>query len=177
MGERDHVVTDIGRPVRDQGREVAPVVRERKGEYRQELAQFRARGFVRARIDGEVRRLDEDISLHRYKYHTIELVVDRLRVDADKSSRLAEAVEQALGLAGGLLAVLRGDDYELCFTCDKVPPELGSEAVRIGQIVGGSGVFVDGKQLDVAGYSHFAREGVGGLPEYQYSGKLQYTLG
>ncbi|MEM7203200.1 MAG: excinuclease ABC subunit UvrA [Planctomycetota bacterium] len=87
---------------------LAPVVRERKGEYRQELEQFRARGFVRARIDGDVRRLDEDIQLHRYKYHTIELVIDRLRVEAAKASRLAEAVEQALGQAGGIVAILSG---------------------------------------------------------------------
>ncbi len=90
---------------------LAPVVRERKGEYRQELQQYRARGFVRARIDGEVRRLDEDIELHRYKYHTIELVVDRLRVSAGDTSRLAEAVEQALALADGTVAI-RDEDAE-----------------------------------------------------------------
>ena len=61
---------------------LAPVVRERKGEYREQLKDYRGKGFVRARIDGEVRRLDEDIRLHRYKYHTIELVTDRLRAAA-----------------------------------------------------------------------------------------------
>ncbi len=105
---------------------LAPVVRERKGEYRKELAEFRARGFVRARIDGQVRRLDEDIALHRYKYHTIELVVDRLRVDAAHSSRLAEAVEQALGLTGGLLAVLCEDDYQLFSTQRACPDGHGA---------------------------------------------------
>ncbi|MCC6669893.1 MAG: excinuclease ABC subunit UvrA [Planctomycetes bacterium] len=85
---------------------LAPVVRERKGEYRAELAEFRSRGFVRARIDGEVRRLDEDIRLHRYKYHSIELVVDRLRVDGEARSRIHDAVEQSLGLAEGRVAIL-----------------------------------------------------------------------
>ena len=89
---------------------LAPVVRERKGEYRHELAGWRARGFVRARIDGEVRRLDEDIALARYKYHTIELVIDRLRVDAAERSRLAEAVEGAVALGGGTVVVLDADD-------------------------------------------------------------------
>ncbi len=72
----------------------------------------------------------------------------------------AELEHNSLPVAPGATvhqALSGGDDYELCFTCDEVPPELGSEAVRIGQIVGGSGVFVDGKQLDVAGYSHFAQ--------------------
>ncbi len=103
---------------------MAPVVRERKGEYRKELADFRQKGFVRARIDGEVRRLDEDIKLHRYKYHTIELILDRLRISADVASRVAEAVEQALSLSGGLVAVAtkEGEDYEL-FSTSRACPE------------------------------------------------------
>jgi excinuclease ABC subunit A len=105
---------------------LAPVIRERKGEYRENLAQYRARGFVRARIDGVVRRLDEDISLHRYKYHTIELVIDRLRVERGKSSRLAEAIEQALGLTGGLLAILRDEDYQLFSTQRACPNGHGA---------------------------------------------------
>lgn len=123
----DRIVEDVLR--RNAGEPVlvlAPVIRERKGEYRKDLEQYRGRGFVRARIDGEVRRLDEDIRLHRYKYHTIELVVDRLRVDPEKSSRLAEAVEQALSLAGGQLAVLRGDDYQSFSTLRACPDGHGS---------------------------------------------------
>ncbi len=85
---------------------LAPVVRQRKGEYRELLAEYRSKGFVRAYIDGEVRRLDEEISLHRYKYHDIALVLDRVRVKADLGSRIAEAVEQALSLAQGLVVVL-----------------------------------------------------------------------
>ncbi len=121
---------------RQRGRPVlllAPVVRERKGEYRQDLAAWRAKGFVRARIDGEVRRLDEDIELHRYKYHTIELVVDRLRVDGDVLSRLTEAVEQAIALTGGTVAVLDvgGDgaaaaDYGLFSTARACPEGHGA---------------------------------------------------
>jgi len=103
---------------------LAPVVRERKGEYREQLKDYRAKGFVRARIDGEVRRLDEDIRLHRYKYHTIELVMDRLRVDPDHRSRLAEAVEQAIALAAGLACVLGndGENYQL-FSTQRACPE------------------------------------------------------
>src|SRR5690606_35365910 len=81
---------------------LAPVVRERKGEYRKELIEWAQKGYVRARIDGEVRRLDEDIQLGRYVYHTIELVIDRLTIKPDVRSRLAEAIEQAVGLGDGL---------------------------------------------------------------------------
>ncbi|MCR9247022.1 MAG: excinuclease ABC subunit UvrA [bacterium] len=85
---------------------LAPVVRERKGEYRKELAEWAQKGFVRARIDGEVRRLDEDIKLARYVYHTIELVIDRLTVQGGEvRSRLAEAVEQCVQLGGGLVGL------------------------------------------------------------------------
>ncbi|MDP6930263.1 MAG: excinuclease ABC subunit UvrA, partial [Planctomycetota bacterium] len=105
---------------------LAPVVRERKGEYRQELRDFRQRGFVRARIDGELRRLDEPIELHRYKYHSIELVVDRLRLDGAKRSRLAEAVEQALDLSDGLVAVLHEDHAEYFSTRRACPEGHGS---------------------------------------------------
>jgi len=87
---------------------LAPVVRERKGEYRKELAEWAQAGFVRARIDGEVRRLDEDIQLARYVYHTIELVVDRLTIKPEARSRLAEAVEQAVHLGGGLCTLADG---------------------------------------------------------------------
>ena len=104
---------------------LAPVVRERKGEYRQELAQWRGRGFARARIDGEVRRLDEEIELHRYKYHTIELVVDRLSADTSKGSRMAEAVEQALALGDGLVTIVAPDaasDGERLFSTRRACP-------------------------------------------------------
>ncbi|HLQ38392.1 MAG TPA: excinuclease ABC subunit UvrA, partial [Planctomycetota bacterium] len=89
---------------------LAPVVRERKGEYRKELAEWRQKGHVRARIDGVVRRLDEDIQLERYVYHSIELVMDRLTVAADSRSRLAEAVEQALAQGEGQCAIAFGTD-------------------------------------------------------------------
>ncbi|MFK7740947.1 MAG: excinuclease ABC subunit UvrA [Planctomycetota bacterium] len=85
---------------------LAPVVRERKGEYRKELVEWAQKGFVRARIDGTVRRLDEDIQLERYVYHTIELVCDRLTISKDSRSRLADAVEQAVGLGDGLCVLV-----------------------------------------------------------------------
>ncbi len=101
---------------------LAPVVRERKGEYRKELAEWAQKGFVRARIDGVVRRLDEDLRLARYAYHTIELVVDRLTIAPAVRSRLAEAVEQALQLGEGQCALAHGDDGYRLFSTRRACP-------------------------------------------------------
>ena len=81
---------------------LAPMVQERKGEYRKELDDWASEGYVRARIDGEVRRLDEDIQLARYEKHSIELVVDRLKITVEEKSRFTESVEKALLLGSGL---------------------------------------------------------------------------
>ena len=81
---------------------LAPMVQERKGEYRKELEEWAAEGYVRARIDGEVRRLDEEIQLARYEKHTIELVLDRLTITPQEKSRFTEGVEKALLLGNGL---------------------------------------------------------------------------
>jgi len=80
---------------------LAPVVRGRKGHYKTELEQWRRKGYVRARIDGAMKRLDEPIALARYETHTIELVTDRIVLEREKQGRLAEALEGALKLCDG----------------------------------------------------------------------------
>ncbi len=90
---------------------LAPIVKDRKGEYRKELEDLRLRGYVRVRIDGELRRLDEEIKLARYVRHTIEVVIDRIKVSPEKASRLAEAIEAALKLGAGVMAVLDGENH------------------------------------------------------------------
>jgi excinuclease ABC subunit A len=100
---------------------LAPVVRDRKGEYRKDLQGYRLKGFTRAWIDGTERRLDEPIELARNVRHTIELVVDRLKPELDKRSRLAEAVESAAVLGDGFLVVRVEDGpietYSTANTC------------------------------------------------------------
>ncbi len=91
---------------------LAPVVRGRKGEYKEVFNQFRKEGFVRVRVDGEVRSLDEEIVLEKYKKHNIELVVDRLIVNGDIQKRLTDSVELALKQSGGLLYVNKPDTGE-----------------------------------------------------------------
>ena len=84
---------------------MAPIVRERKGEYRKELAQLQADGFVRVRIDGEMQELGNTAELDKKKKHTIEVVVDRLVVKEDVVSRLSDSLETALRLGEGLVRV------------------------------------------------------------------------
>jgi excinuclease ABC subunit A len=84
---------------------LAPVVRGQKGEYKDLFEDMLRRGFVRARVDGQVVRLTDDLKLDRRIKHDIAIVIDRLRVDNKVRPRLAEAVDQALALADGALIV------------------------------------------------------------------------
>jgi excinuclease ABC subunit A len=83
----------------------APVVRDRKGEYKDLLEQLRGEGFTRVKVDGEQRMLDEDIELDKKFKHTIEVIVDRLTMKADLRHRLSDSIETALALADGLVTV------------------------------------------------------------------------
>ena len=84
---------------------LAPVVRERKGEYGRMLEEMRQQGYVRAVIDGEMRRLDEEITLDKKFKHDISIVVDRLVMKEGLRKRLAESIEAASQLADGLVEV------------------------------------------------------------------------
>ncbi len=84
---------------------LAPVIRERKGEYVHLFEQLQSQGFVRARVDGEVMDIDPPPELDKKKKHTIEVVVDRFKVRDDLGNRIAESFETALRL-GGDLAIL-----------------------------------------------------------------------
>ncbi len=84
---------------------LAPIVRGRKGEFKKELAALRTRGFTRARIDGQVRSLEEEIPLDRRRNHTIEVVVDRLLVRPGIERRLLDSVDMALDLAADVVVI------------------------------------------------------------------------
>ena len=85
------------------------LIRDRKGSHRKLIADMAQRGFIRGRIDGELVRLEEVDELERYKRHTIEIVVDRLRPDPAEPGRLREALEQALELSGGEATIVPKD--------------------------------------------------------------------
>ncbi|MBI2954849.1 MAG: excinuclease ABC subunit UvrA [Chloroflexi bacterium] len=104
---------------------MAPLIRDRKGEHHQVFEDARRAGFVRVRVDGEVRDLDEEIDLDKYKKHSIEVVVDRLIVrrshngkaeDDSDAGRIADSVETALKLGGGIVLVSIVDGEELLFS-------------------------------------------------------------
>src|SRR5512139_2793231 len=92
-------------PVETRIQVLAPIVRGRKGEYRKELMQAAASGFVRARVDGELRDLNEPVPMDKKKKHDIEIVIDRLVVKPGIERRLAESIETALKQADGLVLV------------------------------------------------------------------------
>src|SRR5581483_6360430 len=105
---------------------LAPVIRGQKGEYKDLFADMLRRGFVRARVDGEVVRLTDDLRLDRRIKHHIEIVVDRLKNEASVRPRLAEAVEQALALGeGNRIVAVEGERRG-------VSPPVGEEEAGTG---------------------------------------------
>lgn len=91
---------------------MAPVVRGRKGEHRQLLAQLAQQGFVRARIDGDICDLSDPPELKLHIKHNIEVVIDRFKVREDIKQRLAESFETALKVANGLAMIVPMDDHQ-----------------------------------------------------------------
>ena len=116
---------------------LAPLVRDRKGSFEDELANLQAQGFVRVRVDGQVLDIDSVPPLKKTEKHSIDVVIDRLRVRPDAQQRLAESFETAIGLAEGRAIVLEmdagTDDHEhehlfssryACPVCGHSLPEL-----------------------------------------------------
>ncbi len=105
---------------------LAPIARGRKGEYKKELEKLAQAGFTRARIDGELRNIDdEDVTLDRRKNHTIEVVIDRLLVKSGIEKRLAHSVEIAMKLGGGLVQVSVVDGEEYLYSARLACPDCG----------------------------------------------------
>jgi excinuclease ABC subunit A len=92
---------------------MAPIVRGRKGEYGKQLEELRAEGFTRVKVDGELRRLDEEITLEKKFKHDIAVVVDRLVMKGELRKRLADSIETAVALADGLVEVELVDSNEV----------------------------------------------------------------
>ena len=114
---------------------LAPIVRGRKGEFKKELQALATRGFTKARIDGQTRSLEEEISLDRRRNHNIDIVIDRLIVRSGIERRLSESVEVALSLAGDIVLInsLEGGDRLFsrklaCVVCGVSVPEMSPRA-------------------------------------------------
>jgi excinuclease ABC subunit A len=111
----------------------APVVRGRKGEHQKIIEDARRSGFVRARVDGELVSLEENVELDKNREHSIDIIVDRVKIRADIRKRVAESVETALELADGNVIILVRDDdsgerffsqKNSCPVCNISLPEL-----------------------------------------------------
>jgi len=103
----------------------APVVRDRKGEFRDVLEELRRDGFTRVKVDGEQRLLEEDIVLDKKFKHTIEVVVDRLVMKPDLRQRLTQSIETATSLAQGLVVVDLLDGESMTFSENLACPDHG----------------------------------------------------
>lgn len=128
----DEIVDRIFREYNDKPLEVmSPLVRGKKGEYRNLLIGLRQQGYLRARIDGEIYWLEEDVPLDKKKRHSIEAVIDRIRVKEESKSRVAEAVEIALKLSDGFVLLhsegmtdLELTEKYICPDCQVSLPEI-----------------------------------------------------
>src|ERR1700761_3851045 len=116
---------------------LAPIVRGRKGEYGKQFEELRAEGFGRVKVDGELRRLDEEIVLDKKYKHDIAVVVDRLVMKPDLRKRLADSIETAVSLADGLVEIELVDDdsktltFSEKFACPVHGPSLVELEPRI----------------------------------------------
>jgi excinuclease ABC subunit A len=110
---------------------LAPLVRGKKGEHQRIFTELRKNGFVRVRVDGEIRELDEEIELDRNKKHDLEVVVDRLVVRPGLESRLADSLETALDLGEGTAIAALLDGEEIIFSQNFACPKCGISLVEI----------------------------------------------
>ena len=105
---------------------LAPVIRGKKGEHRKVLEDAKRSGYVRARVDGLVYDLGEEIPLEKNKKHNIEVIVDRIAIKESARRRIADSTETALGLSGGLMtAELAGSGEEISFSQNYACPDCG----------------------------------------------------
>ena len=110
---------------------LAPVVRGRKGEYKKDLEKLARQGFVRARVDGTLRSLDDDIQLDKRRNHTIEVVVDRLLVRPGIEKRLEASIETATTLADGLVLVAVVNGAERLYSQKLACTECGTSVPQL----------------------------------------------
>jgi len=104
---------------------LAPVVRGRKGQFKEVFKEIQREGFLRVRVDGKFRKISEKIILHKDKKHSIEVVVDRIVLDDEQKERLTESVELALKIGSGLVIVNRDRKDETIFSEHFACPKCG----------------------------------------------------
>jgi excinuclease ABC subunit A len=137
----DQILAELG-GMRGQVLLLAPLAENRKGEFREVLGSLRERGFVRVRVDGEVRRLDQELVLDKKVRHTLQLVVDRVVPEQTSRARLADSVESALREGKGALLVSgeqgerRFSQHRACVHCGLGLPELSPQSFSFNSPLG-----------------------------------------
>ncbi|MCY3628405.1 MAG: excinuclease ABC subunit UvrA [Bacteroidota bacterium] len=104
---------------------LAPVVKDRKGHYRELFERVSRQGYVKVRIDGKIRDITLGMQVARYKVHTIEVVVDRLLIEEGMDDRIAASVKTALGLGEGVLIIAEQEKKDRIFSRYLYDPETG----------------------------------------------------
>lgn len=104
---------------------LAPLVRGRKGEYREVFREVRREGFVRVRVDGKIYEIEQTVELDRNKKHNIEVVIDRLTINPEVTERLTDAVELALKIGSGLMLAVINGETEQIFSEHLACPDCG----------------------------------------------------
>ncbi|MBU3958570.1 MAG: excinuclease ABC subunit UvrA, partial [Candidatus Omnitrophica bacterium] len=113
---------------------LAPIVRGRKGEYKDIFSHIQKAGFARARVDGKVYELSAKIKLQKYKMHNIEVVVDRLQIKPQIKNRITDSIETALKVGKGTIAVITGSReiiFSEQYTCNKCGIDIAEVQPRI----------------------------------------------
>ncbi len=99
----------------------APIAKEKKGEFKKELDLLKKKGYVRIEIDGIIYDLEDELSLDKNKRHTINLVVDRLKVREENKSRLADSIEMALHEGNGFVEIVNLDIFRRRYSANILP--------------------------------------------------------
>src|SRR5690606_34852828 len=136
---------------------LSPVIKNKKGEHKEELAKYQSLGFMRIRLNGEIITLDENVSITKTKFNDIDIVVDRLVLKEGNESRLTDSIEHALQLSNGYLIILADDkelffsEHNFSFATNKSYPDLEPRLFSFNSPIGacpmcnGLGIF---KQFD-----------------------------
>lgn len=115
----------ISLPIGSKIQILAPIVRDRKGEYKKELQEMRREGFIRARIDGEMMDLTQDISLNKYKRHNIDIVIDRIIIKPGIERETKEAIEIALRYSDIVIINFLSEKKDIIFSKTSVCSKCG----------------------------------------------------
>jgi excinuclease ABC subunit A len=124
---------------------LSPVIRNKKGEHKEELAKFLSMGFSRIRLNGEIINLDESVKVNKSKFNSIDVIIDRLVLKEGDRSRIADSVEQALKLSDGYLIILNNEsehffsEKNYSFKTGKSYPDLEPRLFSFNSPIGACG--------------------------------------